>query len=1079
MAAHAASRAAKGPAWSPRLAEARYDWAMSGLRRSVLVGCVFVASTSCSAREQQNALPATSTALSAIRRVPVFARDLAVARKPYVFEQGFRSEKSGDARAVDVDIPNTLTAPTRIAVAGRSEFFVELLSLDVAPSPGVIEGSAVVHANARIDTDVVELTTAHRYEELRVLWSSRAPRTARYRMRMGNGVADVRLRDGRIELLDAHGYSALASNPMYAIDADGKKLSVAVKLETNGDDRVIVVALEGEGRYPITVDPGWTTAPDIKTRRRDHNAPRLNDGRVLLAGGGSCIGSFTCESWSTTEIYDPATNTWSDGATMPGGYRDGNTSGQLVTQKDGNVFGAYPYSVTYNATAKTWTLEAASGLTGLVLTTALDDGRVLVQSTTAAKLWNPTTKMWSTAAAPIKPQSTAVKLASGKVLSFGDATWTEIYDPVTDMRDLAPGHGAGSGVLLSNGQVLAISNPFGTPFVNVFDPTSKTWTAAAGSLAAAREFPAMATLTGGKTIVVGGITGTATMETPELFDPISKTFSSTAPALEVRSAGASVTPLLNGGALAIGGESIDGKQVDLFKSLPLASACATGADCATGFCVDAVCCSASACGGGAKCNNPGKAGTCTKNNGTTCAGATECASGSCIDGVCCNTTCTDQCAACDVIGKLGTCSAVSGAPHGARTSCSAGTDTCSAKTCNGTITTACQFVGTSILCGMDTCKETATGSGSYGETRKGTCNGSGVCTATSNSCTAYACNSTNTACASSCSLPTDCAAGYKCVAGKCETLPGLGAPCTVPGDCATGTFCVDKVCCGKSSCGDAKDWSCAIVAGTCTKRLGAPCGDGAECGSAKCVDGVCCDTACSGQCEACDIIDPTTERKGVCTPVKGAPHGTRMACAKDSGNVCADALCDGADRMACKGFVGTGTPCREPKCTDALATPGQQCDGKGTCPASESIGCGGYACTADGKECRTSCSAEVGCAPEFLCRDGKCEKVTAKCSDDKLSSTGADGLVKNCAPYKCGTGGVCEQACATSADCVGGTTCDITTKLCVAPPAAGDDGGCALGHASSSSIASAICALAALGLARRRHRRKLCAQTDC
>lgn len=1050
-----------------------YDFGMSESLRIVLLGAFLAAATSCSAREQPGTSPTTNKAVVALRRVPALARELAAASAPFRTDRGFRSAQTGDARALQVEIPRVLPAPTRIEVEGRSDFFVELTPLDVASSEAILEGSAVVHAKARLDTDIVELTTGHRYEELRVLWSARAPRVARYRMHTGSGVANVRLRDDRIELLDQHGYSALATNAMYAVDADGSRLPVTLRLESAGDERVMVVALEGEGRYPITVDPGWTTVPDLKTARIEHSAPRLGDGRVLVVGGGSCTSGPTCVAHTTTEIYDPATNTWSDGASLPAGYREGSISGQLVATKDGNVFGAYPYAVTYNASAKTWTTETASGLTGFVLTTALDDGRVLAESDIAAKIWNPTTKTWSAAAAPSTKQWTAVKLASGKVLSFGSVAGAEIYDPVLNTREPVPAHGWGSAALLADGRVLSIggaaAGETGTFTAYVFNPTSKTWAPASGSLATKRQLPAIATLTGGKTLVVGGTVDLAMTEAPELFDPVSTTFSPTNPNIPSRGRGASLTPLLNGGALAVG-SGFDLKHVDLFNNLPLASACTSGAACNSGFCVDGVCCNASSCGTGGKCNNPGKVGTCTKDNGTTCGAATECASGFCVDSVCCNAACGDQCAACDVIGKLGTCSAVSGAPHGARTACAAGSDTCTAKTCNGTITTACQFVDTSVICGMDTCKEISTGSGTYGETRKGTCNGSGVCTATSNSCTAYACNSTSTACASSCSVPTDCAAGYKCVAGKCETLPGLGAPCTVPGDCSTGTFCVDKVCCGKATCGDAKDWSCAINPGTCTKRLGATCSAGPECGSGNCIDGVCCDTACSGQCEACDIVDPTTERKGVCTPVKGAPHGTRTACAVDATNVCTNALCDGADRTACKGFVGTGTVCREPKCADAMATPGQQCDGKGTCPSSESIGCGGYACTADGKECRTSCTPEVGCAPDFLCRDGKCEKITARCSEDKLRSTGADGIEKNCAPYMCGTGGVCEKGCATSADCVGGTICDVAAKLCVAPPApTGDDGGCSLSASSSPpGAAAALLALAALIFATRR-----------
>ncbi|MBK9259567.1 MAG: hypothetical protein IPM54_06975 [Polyangiaceae bacterium] len=42
-------------------------------------------------------------------------------------------------------------------------------------------------------------------------------------------------------------------------------------------------------------------------------------------------------------------------------------------------------------------------------------------------------------------------------------------------------------------------------------------------------------------------------------------------------------------------------------------------------------------------------------NGSACGTANECASGFCIDGVCCSTACLDRCKECDVIGVVGTC----------------------------------------------------------------------------------------------------------------------------------------------------------------------------------------------------------------------------------------------------------------------------------------------------------------------------------------------------------------------------------------------------------------------------------------
>src|SRR5207244_580867 len=42
-------------------------------------------------------------------------------------------------------------------------------------------------------------------------------------------------------------------------------------------------------------------------------------------------------------------------------------------------------------------------------------------------------------------------------------------------------------------------------------------------------------------------------------------------------------------------------------------------------------------------------------NGTACSAATTCASGFCVDGVCCNTSCPNACDRCDDAGIAGTC----------------------------------------------------------------------------------------------------------------------------------------------------------------------------------------------------------------------------------------------------------------------------------------------------------------------------------------------------------------------------------------------------------------------------------------
>ena len=49
---------------------------------------------------------------------------------------------------------------------------------------------------------------------------------------------------------------------------------------------------------------------------------------------------------------------------------------------------------------------------------------------------------------------------------------------------------------------------------------------------------------------------------------------------------------------------------------------------------------------------------CKRVNGQTCGSATECATGFCIDGVCCNSACSGTCEKCNLAGLNGVCSAV-------------------------------------------------------------------------------------------------------------------------------------------------------------------------------------------------------------------------------------------------------------------------------------------------------------------------------------------------------------------------------------------------------------------------------------
>ena len=134
----------------------------------------------------------------------------------------------------------------------------------------------------------------------------------------------------------------------------------------------------------------------------------------------------------------------------------------------------------------------------------------------------------------------------------------------------------------------------------------------------------------------------------------------------------------------------------------IGTTCQVNAECASGSCVDEVCCSSSMCGACQSCDvpdNPGVcaplppfaedtgsgcaapnacdgAGHCLASNGQRCASGGECVSSFCTDGVCCGTQCDGQCFSCGLPGLEGTCSPLAGVQDLSASTPCAGTNLC-------------------------------------------------------------------------------------------------------------------------------------------------------------------------------------------------------------------------------------------------------------------------------------------------------------------------------------------------------------------------------------------------------------------
>ena len=483
------------------------------------------------------------------------------------------------------------------------------------------------------------------------------------------------------------------------------------------------------------------------------------------------------------------------------------------------------------------------------------------------------------------------------------------------------------------------------------------------------------------------------------------------------------------GALKQSG-TLDGTCGAAKSGTPGAPACASGAlcdgasaSCPGGCTGDASCPSGSYCATSGACLvRKAQGGSCNLANDCKVAGAcAECASGYCVDGVCCDTACTGLCQAC--AGGLKTAGG-----DGVCGSAKAATDPrdqCAAEA-------------------QSTCGQS------------GSCNGSGACDtwATGTSCG-------NATCVGNESRPQQCTgartcgtvSGSACGAYLCSTTSGTCATaCASDGDCSSGNFCSGSRCIAKQA-------------------VGGSCGAAGQCAAGFCVDGYCCDTACGGTCEACSATKKGSGPNGTCGPVAASsdPDGE---CATEPQSTCGqNGNCDG--NRACQVWP-VGTSCAGSVCVGNESRP-RTCAGALACAVSASgTSCGAFACSATTGACHTACATDGECAAGNFCSASSCvsksdvgractasnQCALGSCVDGFCCDTACAGMCEACSGLKKGLGadGVCgaievntdpdqecaaqtQSTCGTNGQCDGARACAYWAAgtSCGAPSCVGNE----------------------------------------
>ena len=216
------------------------------------------------------------------------------------------------------------------------------------------------------------------------------------------------------------------------------------------DNRVLVIGGRdmrvGEAELFDPVANTWSAAASMARPRNLHSATLLANGRVLVVGGST---SYPSGRLDTAEIYDPTLNTWTAVASIPGGPRIWHSAtrlndGRVLVAGGSNGMSAMNSAYVYNPVTNIWTSAGTMRSVRCRHTASLlPSGRVLITGgnigmapTVTAEIYDPATNAFTSTGSltHARDYHTATTMPDASVLVVGGGgvsggfTVTERYE---------------------------------------------------------------------------------------------------------------------------------------------------------------------------------------------------------------------------------------------------------------------------------------------------------------------------------------------------------------------------------------------------------------------------------------------------------------------------------------------------------------------------------------------------------------------------------------------------------------------------------------------------------------------------